>query len=86
MLLFLRELGDSVREFQYVRKIVDRKDPSQAFDPIDLDDVPVRDLGMQLGDLVIRQGRGVLSTRDTLHLRQCLHRLLAPPLAGPTDS
>src|SRR5882724_6400117 len=74
MLLLLRKLGDFVREFQRLRKIIDRKDASQTFDPVELDDFPVRNLGMQFCDLGSGHGWGVLATCDALHLHQCLHR------------
>src|SRR6266545_1818547 len=61
MILFLRKLGNCVRQGQRLRKVVDRKDASQALDPV------------ELGDLLIRHGRGILATRDALQLRQCLH-------------
>src|SRR6266542_4138368 len=73
MILFLRKLGNCVRQGQRLRKVVDRKDASQALDPVELDDVPIRNLRLQLGDLLIRHGRGILATRDALQLRQCLH-------------
>src|SRR6266542_2280397 len=73
MILFLRKLGNCVRQGQRLRKVVDRKDASQALDPVELDDVPIRNLRLQLGDLLIRHGRGIRATRDALQLRQCLH-------------
>jgi len=57
MTLFICKLAYLVREFQRLRKVVERKDASQAFDSFELHDVPVRDLGMKLGDLGIGHGR-----------------------------
>jgi hypothetical protein len=51
MPLFLGKRAYLLREFQRLRKIVDRKDASQAFDSIELHDVPVSDVAMKLGDL-----------------------------------
>src|SRR5512132_672242 len=82
MRLFRRELANLVREFQRLRKVVDRKDASQAFDSTELHDVPVRDLAMKLGGLGIRHGRCVLAARNALHLPQCLH-LLSPLELAP---
>ena len=72
------KLAYLVREFQRLRKIADRKDASQPFDSIELDDLPVRDLTLKLGELGIRHGRCVLAARDALHLRQCLHLPVSP--------
>src|SRR5438876_1128089 len=63
MPLSRRKLANLLREFQRLRKIVDREDASQAFDSIALHDVPVRDL-----DVVERDGikrlRRVFSVDD----------------------
>src|SRR6266496_938706 len=77
MPLILCKLANLVREFQRPREIVDRKDASQAFDSLELHDLPVRDLAMKFGALSIRHGRCVLAARDALHLRQCLHLFLS---------
>src|SRR5215218_11065169 len=49
MPLFLCKFANLLREFQRLRKIGDRKDASQAFDSIELHDVPVRDLALKFG-------------------------------------
>jgi hypothetical protein len=79
MRLCLCKLADLPRELQRPRKIVDLKDAPQTFDSIDLDDLPVRDLARELGDLSNRYGRRVLAARDARHSRQRLH-LRVPPL------
>jgi hypothetical protein len=69
MPLFICKLAYLVRELQRLRKIVEGKGASQAFDSIKLDDFPVRDLGLKFGDLGIRHGRFVFAACDALHLR-----------------
>ena len=73
MPLFLCKLAYFLREFQGLREIVDGKDAAQAFDSIELNDLPASDVALKLDDLGIRHGWCVLAARDALHLRQCLH-------------
>jgi lactoylglutathione lyase len=56
---FLRELADPSRELECLREVGEAEHALQSLDPVDLDQLPVRNLWLELGDLLVGHGRRV---------------------------
>src|SRR5207244_4704566 len=69
----LGERADSVRERERLREIVEREDPAQPLDAVDLEEFPVRDLRQELGDLRVGHRRRVAPAGDAFLRGQRRH-------------
>ena len=64
----LRELADAVRERERGGEALGRKHPLQPRNPVDLQELPVRHLRVERGDLIVGHPRRVAVARDALPL------------------
>ena len=66
--------ADACREIERTREVVEFKDPRQAVDPVELDEVPLGNLRTKLGNFLVGDGGCIAAASDAAHLGQSRHR------------
>ena len=79
----LRDRAHAVRELERLTEVVEAERASQAWDSVELEELPVRNMRAKLSELVVGDRRSVPSTGDALLVGQALHdQCLCIPPAG----
>jgi hypothetical protein len=71
--LLLGRLSHLLRERERAGEVVERKRPAQPLDALDIDQLPVGDLRVELGDLLVGDRRRIAPACDALLRCQAFH-------------